>query len=63
MLSMMIYGPRQFGNDTDVYLSPLVKNLKLLWVDRLKYLMLLLLKLSSVMQCYFAPLMTSQLTL
>ena len=33
MLSMMISGPRQPGNDIDVYLNPLVEDLKLLWVD------------------------------
>jgi len=33
MLSMMISGPRQPGNDIDVYLSPLVENLKMLWAD------------------------------
>jgi len=31
MLSMMISGPRQPGNDTDVYLSPLIEDLRLLW--------------------------------
>jgi len=33
MLSVTIYGPRQLGNDKDVYLSLLVADLKLLWVD------------------------------
>ena len=33
MLSMMISGPKQPGNDIDVYLSPLVEDLKVLWVD------------------------------
>jgi len=33
MLSMMISGPKQPGNDIDVYLNPLVEDLKLLWVD------------------------------
>nr|KYP57386.1 hypothetical protein KK1_003647 [Cajanus cajan] len=31
MLSMMISGPRQPGNDIDVYLSPLIDEFKLLW--------------------------------
>jgi len=30
MLSMMISGPRQPGNDIDVYLNPLIDDLKLL---------------------------------
>jgi len=30
---MMIFGPRQPEIDIDVYLSPLVEDLKLLWVD------------------------------
>ncbi|KAG2371826.1 uncharacterized protein HKW66_Vig0239470 [Vigna angularis] len=33
MLSMLISGPKQPGNDIDVYLRPLVEDLKLLWVD------------------------------
>nr|KYP59483.1 hypothetical protein KK1_014919 [Cajanus cajan] len=33
MLSMMISGPRQPGNDIDVYLSPLVEDLKMLWEE------------------------------
>ena len=32
MLSMMIVGPRQPGNDIDVYLTPLIEDLKKLWV-------------------------------
>ena len=31
MLSMMISGPKQPGNDIDVYLAPLIEDLKLLW--------------------------------
>ena len=31
MLSMMISGLRQPGNDIDVYLSPLVEDLRKLW--------------------------------
>ena len=31
LLSMMISGPRQPGNDIDVYLSPLIDDLRLLW--------------------------------
>jgi len=31
ILSMMISGPRQPGNDIDVYLSPLIEDLRLLW--------------------------------
>ncbi|XP_027936218.1 uncharacterized protein LOC114191244 [Vigna unguiculata] len=33
MLSMMISGPRQPGNDIDVYLKPLIDDLKLLWEE------------------------------
>jgi len=33
MLSMMISGPRQPGNDIDVCLSPLIEDLRLLWND------------------------------
>jgi len=36
MLSMMISGPRQPGNDIDVYLSPLIEDLRLLWNDSVK---------------------------
>jgi len=31
MMSMLISGPHQPGNDIDVYLRPLVDDLKLLW--------------------------------
>jgi len=31
MLSIMISGPRQPRNDIDVYLSPLIEDLRLLW--------------------------------
>jgi len=33
MLSMMISRTRQPGNDIDVYLTPLIKDLRLLWDD------------------------------
>ena len=33
MLSMIIAGPRQSGNDIDVYLTPLIEDLRKLWVD------------------------------
>ena len=33
MLSMIISGPKQPGNDIDTYLSPLIEELKVLWVD------------------------------
>ena len=31
MLSLLISGPRQLGSDIDVYLAPLVNDLKTLW--------------------------------
>ncbi|KAG4961006.1 hypothetical protein JHK87_037639 [Glycine soja] len=33
MMSMMIAGPRQPGNDIDVYLAPLIEDLTKLWVE------------------------------
>ena len=33
MLCMMIAGPRQPGNDIDVYLTPLNEDLRKLWVQ------------------------------
>ncbi|XP_021768138.1 uncharacterized protein LOC110732470 [Chenopodium quinoa] len=33
MLSMLISGPKQPGNDIDVYLAPLIDDLKLLWEE------------------------------
>ena len=33
MLSMIIVGPRHPRNDIDVYLSPLIEDLRKLWVD------------------------------
>ena len=31
MLSLLIPGPRQPGNDIDIYLAPLIEDLKTLW--------------------------------
>lgn len=31
LLSMIIFGPKQIGNNIDLYLSPLVEGLRLLW--------------------------------
>ena len=31
LLSLLISGPQQPGNDIDVYLAPLIEDLKLLW--------------------------------
>ncbi|CAM8994194.1 unnamed protein product [Rhodiola kirilowii] len=33
MLPLLISGPRQPGNDIDVYLAPLIDDMKLLWND------------------------------
>ncbi|KAL5555975.1 hypothetical protein UlMin_038211 [Ulmus minor] len=33
MLTMLISGPRQPGNDIDVYLAPLIEDLKMLWEE------------------------------
>jgi len=33
MLCMMIAGQRQPGNDINVYLAPLIENLRNLWVE------------------------------
>ena len=35
MLCMMIVGPRQLRNGTDVYLTPLIEDLRKLWVDEI----------------------------
>ena len=37
MLSMMISGPKQPGNDIDVYLSPLIEDLRLLWEEGVNF--------------------------
>ena len=34
MLCMMIAGPRQPGNEIEIYLTPLVEDLRKLWVNR-----------------------------
>ena len=36
MFSMMILGSRQYENDIDVYLSPLIEDLRLLWDERIE---------------------------
>ena len=33
MLKMLILGPKQPGNDIDVYLAPLIENIKMLWQE------------------------------
>lgn len=33
MLLMMISSPKQLGNDIDVYLMPLIKDLRILWEE------------------------------
>jgi hypothetical protein len=33
MMTMLIKGPKQLGNDIDVYLRPLVDELLLLWKE------------------------------
>jgi len=60
MLFMMISDPRQLGNDIDVYLSPLIEDLKLMSDQGMKYLTDLLMKLSRCMSCYFSSSMTFQ---
>ena len=42
----MISGPKQPGNDIDVYLNPLLEDFKLLWVDGVEVFDFSLLKLS-----------------
>jgi len=39
MLSMVILGPRQPINDINVYLSPLIEDMRFLWDKEMKYLM------------------------
>jgi hypothetical protein len=34
MMSRLISGPQQPGNDTDTYFSPLVEDLKELWYNK-----------------------------
>ena len=46
MLCVMISGPKQPGNDIDVYLNPLLEDFKLLWVDGVEVFDFSLLKLS-----------------
>ena len=36
LLSLVISGSKQPGNDIDVYLAPLIDDLKLLWRDAVK---------------------------
>ena len=39
MLSMLIYGPKKPGNDIDVYLTPLIEDLKFLWENGVEFMM------------------------
>ena len=36
MLSLLISGPKQSGNDINVYLTPLIEDLKLIWEEGVK---------------------------
>ena len=36
LLTLLILGPKQPGNDIDVYLSPLIDDLKTLWDEGVK---------------------------
>ena len=36
MLSLLISGPQQLGNDIDIYLAPLIDELQLLWHSGVK---------------------------
>jgi len=54
----MISGSKQPGNDIDVYLSPLIEDLKLMWDQGVEVLTDLLMKRSGFMPCYFAQSMT-----
>ena len=36
LLTMIISGPRQLGNDIDVFLKPLMEDMKILWEDGVK---------------------------
>ena len=58
MLSIMISGLKQPGNDIDVYLSPLIEDLKLMWNHGVEVFDGFANEISSFMPCYFAPSMT-----
>ena len=58
MLSMMISGPRQPGNDINVFLSPLTEDSRKLWTRGLMCLMGIEMRHLSFLQWYFLPLMT-----
>jgi len=47
MLSMMISSPKQLGNDIDVYLNPLIEDLKLMCLTHLR------MNLFDCMRCCF----------
>ena len=36
MLTLLISGPRNWGNDIEIYLAPLVDDLKKLWFESVK---------------------------
>jgi len=61
MLSMMISGPRQPGNDIDVYLSPLIEDLRLLWDEAIEVFNAYE-KVNSICEhCYYGLLMISSM--
>jgi len=60
MLSMMISGPRQPGNDIDVYLSPLIEDFTKLWDEGVLVFDGFRNRLFICVQCFLVPLMTFQ---
>jgi len=59
-LSMMISGPRQPGNDIDVYLSPLIEDLRLLWDEGVEVFDAYESSISICKHCYYGLLMIFQ---
>jgi len=60
MLSMMISSPRQPGNDIDIYLSPLIKDLRKLWDEGVSVFDGFQNETFDLRVMFFVPLMTFQ---
>ena len=60
MLSMIISGPRKPGDDIDVYLSPLIEDLRLLWDEGVEVFGAYQKVNFNLRACYFVLLMIFQ---
>ena len=57
MVSLLIPGPQQPGNDIDVYIAPLVEDLRKMWDEGVSMIDAHADEEFPYVQCFYAPLM------